>query len=291
MFKKGVITDEISQDFRTAAELAVKYGLDGVEIRSVWEKGPHELDGGDIGNIKAILKENGLEVCGISSPFNKCDMNNAAEMKANMEVLRKSINLAHRLGTKLIRGFTFWNKGNFEADFDKIVANFDDALKIIEKEDVTLVLEFDPSVYASNARKLAKVVRAVNSPYVKALWDPGNDIYDPDGEKPYPDGYEIIKPYMVHMHLKDAVRLPDGKAAGVPIGEGEVDYVGHFKELIKSGYSGYVVLETHYRPKHDIGEELLALPKGSAFSYLGYEATEECLIKWYKLLEKIKGQE
>lgn len=291
MFKKGVITDEISQDFKTASELAVKYCLDGVEIRSVWEKGPHELDGSDISNIKAILKENGLEVCGISSPFNKCDMNNAAEMKANLEVLRKSINLANCLGTKLIRGFTFWNKGNFEDNFNKIVANFDAALKIIENEDVTLVLEFDPSVYASNAQKLAKVVRAINSPHVKALWDPGNDIYDPDGERPYPDGYEIIKPYMVHMHLKDAVKLPDGKATGVPIGEGEVDYVGHFKELIKSGYNGYVVLETHYRPKHDIGEALLALPKGSAFSYLGYEATEECLIKWYKLLEKIKGQE
>ena len=41
MFKKGVITDEISQDMGQAVELASKYGLDGVEIRSVWEKSPH----------------------------------------------------------------------------------------------------------------------------------------------------------------------------------------------------------------------------------------------------------
>lgn len=289
MFKKGVITDEISQDFKTAASLAVKYGLDGVEIRSVWDKGPHELDDGDINNIKSILSETGLEVCGISSPFNKCDMGNTAEMKANVGVLRKSINLAHQLDTKFIRGFTFWKKGSFEDNFDKIVANFEDALKIVEKEDVILVLEFDPSVYATNAKKLARVISAINSPYVKALWDPGNDIYDPDGERPYPDGYEIIKPYMLHMHLKDARKLPDGKVESVPIGEGDVDYEGQFKELIRSGYNGFVVLETHYRPKHDIGEELMALPKGSAFSYLGYEATEECLIKWNKLMKRIMG--
>lgn len=44
MFKYGVITDEISQDFETALDVAAKYKLDGVEIRSVWDKSAHELD-------------------------------------------------------------------------------------------------------------------------------------------------------------------------------------------------------------------------------------------------------
>lgn len=287
MFKKGVITDEISQDLKTAVELSTRYKLDGIEIRSIWEKGPHELDSNDVKNIKSILSDTDMVVCGISSPFYKCDIDNEAEIKANMEILKKCIDLAHNLDTKFVRGFTFWAKGSFEENLNKIVSRFEEPLKLLEKEDITLVLEFDPSVYATNAKKLVKVIEAVNSPYVKGLWDPGNDIYEPDGEKPYPDGYEIIKPHMVHMHLKDAKKLPDGKVIGTPIGEGEVDYKGHFRELIQSGYDGFVVLETHYRPKHDISEELLALPKGSSFSYLGYEATEECLVKWFDLLEKL----
>ena len=48
MFRKGVINDEISQDFQVAASLAMKYELDAIEIRSTWEKGPHELDKSDI---------------------------------------------------------------------------------------------------------------------------------------------------------------------------------------------------------------------------------------------------
>ncbi len=287
MFKKGVITDEISQDFQVAAELAMKYNLDALEIRSVWEKGPHELNEEDINKIDKIARNSGLIIPAISSPFFKCDIDNTDEIKTHMNILEKSINLAQKVGAKYIRGFTFWSKGGFEENLDKIVSKFEEPLKILEREDMTLVLEFDPSVFATNAAKLAKVICGIGSKRVKGLWDPGNDIYEPDGEVPYPDGYEIIKPYMVHMHLKDAVKLPDGKVAGVPIGEGQVDYRGHFKRLIEDGYDGYIMLETHYRPRHDISEELLALPKGSAFSYMGYEATEECLIKWNRLLETI----
>lgn len=289
MFKKGVITDEISQDFKIAVGLALKHRLDGVEIRSVWEKGPHELDKLDIGNIKAILSNTNLEVCGISAPFFKCDIDNVAEVDLHLEILKKCIELAHETGTKIIRGFTFWGKGDFKENLSKIASRFEKPLKILEKENLTLALEFDPSVFATNARKLVSVIEAINSPLVKALWDPGNDIYEPDGEIPFPDGYEIIKPHMVHMHLKDAAKLHDGKIVGTPIGDGQVDYKGHFSELVKCGYSGYVVLETHYRKKHDISAEQLALPKGSAFSYLGYEATEECLEKWEKLLRKIES--
>lgn len=284
MFKRGVITDEISQDFKVSIGLALKYKLDGVEVRSVWEKGPHELDNKDIKELKAIVDGSGLEVCGISSPFFKCHLDDPQEIEAHIEILKKSINLAQSLGTTLVRGFTFWNRGNFDLEYDKILANFEVPLKILENEKITLVLESEENVYASTARKTRKVIESINSPYVKGLWDPGNDIFSSDREIPYPDGYEIIKPYMAHMHLKDARRMPDGSVVAVPVGEGDVDYKAHFRRLISDGYEGYVVLETHYRPRQGLSENLLALPKGSAFSYLGFEATEECLIKWDALL-------
>lgn len=291
MFKKGVITDEISQDFKVAVDLATDFMLDGVEVRSVNDKGPHELDDNDIKSIKSILSDSNLEVCGISSPFYKCDIDDESQIKEHIEILKRSIDLAHRLDTKIVRGFTFWARGSFEDNFDRIVSQFEEPLKIIEKEDIMLALEFDPSVFATNARKLVKVIEAIDSPKVRALWDPGNDIYEPDRETPYPDGYELIKPYMVHMHLKDAIRNKDKGATGAPIGKGQVDYIGQFRDLIKSKYDGYVVLETHYRPSHNITDELLASPKGKAFSHLGYEATKECLINWIKLLDEIKSFE
>lgn len=287
MFKKGVITDEISQDFNSAVELALKYSLDGIEIRSVWDKGPHELDKNDTEAIRKVIKTTKLEVCGISAPFFKCDLDNESEYDCHMEILEKCIELAGQLETKFIRGFTFWNKGDFEENLEKITFRYEKPVKMLERAGMTLVLEMDPSVYASNASKVRRVIENINSPYVKALWDPGNEIFNTEDEVPYPCGYDVIKPYMAHMHLKDAKRMENGKATSVPVGEGQVDYKGQFKALIADKYDGFVVLETHYRPKHDISEELMALPKGYAFSYLGYEATEECLIKWDRLLKSI----
>lgn len=287
MFKKGVITDEISQDMKVAAELAGRYGLDGVEIRSVWEKGPHELDKNDMRNIRNILSDFGLVVCGISSPFYKCDIENEKEIREHIEILKRSIELAHYMGTNLVRGFTFWNRGNFENNIDKIVSKFEEPIKILEKENITLVIESEPSVFGSNAAKLATLIERIDSPVVRALWDPGNNVYDPEGEVPYPDGYNLLKPYIIHVHLKDAKRQVDGKTVAVPIGEGDVDYKGQLGELIKSGYNGFVVLETHYRPKHEMDEGTTRLPKGSAFSYMGYEGTEECLIKWQELMDQL----
>jgi len=261
LFKKGVITDEISQDYKIALELAAKYNLDGVEIRSVWEKSPHEMDATEVNNIKKMADYYGLAVCGLSTPFFKCELNDQSEIDQHVDILKKSINNAHKWGTNLIRGFTFWRKGIFEENIDCIIRNFESVLPILEKEDAILVLESDPSVFATNARRLVQVLERVNHPRVRALWDPGNDIFDPEGEQPFPEGYSIIKPYMCHMHLKDA-KKSNGKAVGTPLGDGQVNYAAHFHQLLKDGYKGYVVLETHYRKLSPLDETLLKMPKG-----------------------------
>ena len=277
MFKLGVITDEISQDLEVAAKLAKKYELDGLEIRSVWEKGPHELNKQNIASIKKILTDYKLECCGISSPLFKCELNDEAEIKEHIKILKKCITLAKALGTKFIRGFTFWQRGDFAEALPKIVEQYRKIFDIIEQEDIYILIEFDPSVYASNANKTAMLLSAINHPQIKALWDPGNDIYDPQGEIPYPDGYEWIKDKLLHIHIKDAI-IQNGEAVCVPFGTGVVDYEGQFKALSRDKYEGYLVMETHYRLKHNLSEDLMTLPKGSAFSLGGYEATEESLI-------------
>jgi L-ribulose-5-phosphate 3-epimerase len=285
MFKKAVITDEISQDFRTAVGLALEYSLEGVEIRSVAEKGPHELEAPDIRAMKAVLGDAGLSVCAISAPFFKCGIDEPAAEQ--LDILRRCADLAHALGATLVRGFTFWRKGDFEAELPRIVSRFTEPCEILERESLTLALEFDENINACNARRLARVIEAVGSPRVKALWDPANDLEDPEGEEPFPAGYEIIKPHMVHVHLKDGKRMPDGSVSAVALGTGDMDYPAVFRRLMRDRYEGWVVLETHYRPARPLDGRLLALPKGSAFSHLGYEATEECLANWDEIMRTI----
>ncbi|WMJ23265.1 sugar phosphate isomerase/epimerase family protein [Paludicola sp. MB14-C6] len=285
MFQTAVITDEVSQDFQVAVDFALRHKLDAVEIRSVDEKNPFEMNQVDIDKMKAILKGTGLKVCCISAPFFKCDIDNKQEIEEHIEGLKRCIHIAKELGCSLIRGFTFWNKGDFEQSISDIVKKFQEPIVLLKQANMLLALEFDPTVYTTNAKRAVMVLKELNSPYVKALWDPGNDIYDEEEECPYPDGYEMIKPYLVHMHLKDAKRV-NGKPEAMIIGKGDFDFVGQFKALLNDGYQGYVSLETHYRPAHELSEEILKQPKGSTFSYLGLEASEECMKNWKDIMKK-----
>jgi sugar phosphate isomerase/epimerase len=285
MFKTSVITDEIDQDFERACSLALKYSLEGVEIRSVYERGPFEFTPDDTERIKNILSKTGLRVSAISSPFFKCRMDDPGEIEDHIRGLKRCIELADAVGAEFIRGFTFWDDGT-SFDPKAIASRFGEAVRVLEDSGKTLVLESDPSVKATNGETLARVVEAVASPRVRALWDPGNDIWDPRGEIPYPDGYSFIRPWISHIHLKDGSKR-NGKPEGVPIGSGELDLEGQFRAIIADGYSGYVSLETHYRRACKISEDLLAMPKGEAFSCGGYEATDESLRLWKALLDRI----
>jgi len=286
MIKYAVITDEISQDINVAAELAHEFKLDGLEIRSVNERGPHELTVSDIAEIKAAMEKYNLECAAISSPFFKCNITDA-EIEENILLLKKCIRLAKELGTKYIRGFTFFKGGSLEDALPKITDAYKKIEQMLIDEDIYILLESDPSLYTSCGESLSRVIKAINSERVKGLWDPGNDIYSPENEVPYPDGYSHMKGLISHVHIKDAVKNPDGTISGVAFGKGDVDFEGQLKALKADGYDGYIVMETHYRVKQEIPEELLTLPKGAAFSLGGYEATKECLENFFKLIDEL----
>ena len=68
MFKLAVITDEISQDPAVAAAMVREFGGQGLEIRSAWEKGPHELDDADIARLKRSSRAMGCASVALPRP-------------------------------------------------------------------------------------------------------------------------------------------------------------------------------------------------------------------------------
>lgn len=287
MVKLSFINDEASQDFAVAIQIAKEFNLHGLELRSVWEKGPHELTDEEVKRIAMMLNEASLQCPCIASPFFKCDFGDEEQYKQHMQILRRCIDIAHQLGTELIRVFTFWRKEGQQPSWEAIADMFAEPIKLAESEGITLGIENEPSTNATNAAKVAELLSIINHPRVRAVWDPGNDVFDPDREVPYPDGYERIKSFMVHIHLKDGVWVAEeGRFEAVKLGEGEVDYVGQFKALKNDGYEGWLSLETHYRPKVALPEDIVQMPRGSQFSFMGDVATRECLQNLMRLLHE-----
>ncbi len=285
MFKRAVITDEISQDIRRAADVMAEYGMDGAELRSVWGKAPQDLTDSELGEIKAVLDGKGLLVPCIAAPVFKCRLHSQSEFEAHLNILRRCMDMAEFFGGKLIRGFTFWAEGDFLESVPTIVEKLKEAEKLLSKKDMQLVIEYDPATSAGTTQKLEVVLKQVASGHIQALFDPGNNIYDLEGERPFPEGYERIKPWIRHVHVKDVVRREAGaEPESVLLGEGEVNFPDLFVKLAEDGYEGWASLETHYRKAAAISTELLHRPMGYSFSEGGEEASRECLKAWNGML-------
>jgi sugar phosphate isomerase/epimerase len=289
MFKLGAITDEISQDLEKAVQVGKEFALQTIEIRSVWDKRPQQLSDTDVAAVKAIAEASGVTVSAIASPFFKCDLDDDAAVSHHMEDLKRVAWVGKQLGTNIIRGFTFWIKPDTEQAWPRILQRFEPVVDICEEEDIVLAIENEPATSVANAKLLERFLTEVDHPRVRAVWDPGNEVCAPTGEKPFPDGYERIKQWMVHFHLKDAVRDADPPGGHcVAVGEGEIDYAGQLKALLASDYQGAVSLETHWRPKGDeLTQEQLDRPGGAAFSQTGEYASRICLENLVKIVRQI----
>lgn len=266
--KLSAITDEISQDFEHALDVMQEYGVRAAELRGMWGTNIGELDAAQVAQAKQALKERDMVVSCLATPFFKCELEEdvatvagrmhlakARSLSEQMELLRRCCDLAHQFGTDLIRVFTFWRRKELTPEIEAhIVESFAEPIAIAKEEGVTLVLENEHACYIGTGAEAARILAALNSPQVRACWDPGNALCA--GETPYPDGYNAIRPYVAHVHVKDAVFDPDsGKEKWCVIGEGLIDYHNQFEALRRDGYTGYISLETHYVPQGGTPED------------------------------------
>jgi sugar phosphate isomerase/epimerase len=285
LFRRAVITDEISQDFEHAVKLAHQYGLNGVELRSVWDKNPHELTNNEVSKIQETIQQYGMQLPCLAAPIFKCKLRDDLEYQEHLRILEKTIEVAGKLKAGLIRGFTFWDEGSFETDLPLIIEKIAAVQPMLEKAGITMVIESDPTTSANSTQKLERVFNRKTFTHVKALWDPGNNLYINEAERPFPESYERLKSFIGHIHIKDIKHDPvTGQPDGCRLGTGEVGFVEVFKRLKQDGYNGWLTLETHFRLRRQLSESLLALPKGSAFSLGGEEATIQCLESWNDII-------
>lgn len=267
----SVITDEVSQDFEEAAKFCVRHGMECVDIRSVENKNPFEMTEDDFLRIQDTCVKYGLAVVCIDAPMFKCSIRDEETAREHVEQFRRLAEIARKIGCRLIRGFDFLNEG---ASLDERAKAFEPVIEICKAFDVIYALEYDPSVHSCTPAKVRALLDRVNSPFVQALYDPGNAFFaDPDA-RPFPDEYLLLKDRIAHIHVKDAV-LRDGRAEAVRVGTGLVNYRELFRALSADGYTGAVALETHYRLNGTLSEGQLRFPGGQAFSDGAYAASEE----------------
>ena len=283
MPRLSAISDGVSHDFSRAASLIAGAGLEYVELQSVWKKPVGDLAHADVEQAKRIVSDAGLRVSCLSHknlfgamPVLTTEIGDANH-EAHMGALRRVIAIAQALGTDLVRIMCFRKEsvlfGSNGAEsavvtagaWDKFVELMAPPIRLAEREGIRLVVENSTKGMVTSAWLARKLIDELGSPALKALWDPSNALYF--NETPYPDGYEALRGgYLGHLHIKDSIAdIPRARIDFVPMGEGQMaPHLASIAEsLSRDGYSGFVSLESLYRPPGGGSEEGFAawLPK------------------------------
>ncbi|WP_261302192.1 sugar phosphate isomerase/epimerase family protein [Paenibacillus andongensis] len=256
----GVLTDEVSANFEEALDWAVEQDLKHVEVRVINGQNVVTLTDDQAIEVRRQVKTRGLFISAIASPLFKCALDPSRpiaagdtfgqkeeSVEAHFVKLNRATQLAKLLGTTRVRIFSFWREAEPQLYREDIVHQLRQAAQEARSEGIQLLLENEPSCNGGFAEEVAEIVRSVDSPALRGLWDPGNEAYG--GREAFPAGYEFMKDVLAHVHLKDSYVTADGTARCVPLGSGSVPVIPHLKALLADGYDGLFTIETHYIPE------------------------------------------
>jgi sugar phosphate isomerase/epimerase len=271
--KVSVITDELSSDLETALELACEFGFQGVELRGIGEGRYPRVS--DLMKIRTpeLLAEYKLPVVSISPGLFKIPYPEAAPIEARAlrwddalsfgdgreaadrlafhidELLPASIEAARAVGSPLINCFSF-DRGTKPLGApvpESIVKILRHAARAAAAKKLSLSIENEVSCWGATARTSAELIGHIGQSNAGITWDPANS-YRAGEDRPFPDGYRVVRRIVKHVHFKNARIDTKTGARGFHF-DGVVDWVGQLEALRQDGYKAYVSVETHQRPK------------------------------------------
>jgi sugar phosphate isomerase/epimerase len=242
----GIVTDEISLDIREAFSLGVSWGIHDFEFRSsISGRVPH-ISSEDSRALLQMKKEFSATITALSPGMFRCQIDDKEAIDKDLkQVLPETIKLAQKLDASLVITFGFLRSiGLEESDFEQVVEVLQNAAELAKRGGITLALENEPGFWADSGKKMARILAAVNSTHLMASWNPANALGAEN--YPFPVGYEAVKRWIAHIHVKDAMK--GSTLACVPVGEGKVNWEGQLRAVVKEEKLSCLTMETGCPP-------------------------------------------
>ena len=255
----AAITDEFSPDLEVALDAMQGIGMTGAELRVLWGKNIMNLSQDELNRARDLVQSKKMEVMSIASPVLKCVLPNAPDVDTRFQqdifaskhtfedqpqLTDHAFMIAKHFGAKIIRVFSYWRTVEPDKCFDAIARSLSDLADKAAKEDLIIGLENEHACNIGTAAETAPILKAVQHPNLKLVWDPANAFVG--GENPFPGGYNLLpKDRIVHVHAKDC-HMEGHKPIWGPVGTRHVDWKGQIAALLADGYDGWLSLETHW---------------------------------------------
>ena len=244
----AIVSDEISKDFRKAAEYGIEWGITDYEIRYLTTGRVPYVANDETNLVQEVMKEHDLSISAISPGLFKISLLEEEMLKLQIEEnIYESFRLADRLGTRnvIIFGFKRYEREP-QSDYIQVLHILGRMAGLAEKYGFQLLLENQPGYWADTGVNTAKILDDIDSKNLKANWDPANAAGT--GEIPYPYGYLAIREHIRSIHVKDYRNNMNGEPEYVVVGDGVVDWQGQFRAIMHGVNINYITIETHCKP-------------------------------------------
>jgi len=173
-----------------------------------------KLAKGEIQKVRHLMNEYGLNVSSIGSPIGKVKLLDVDDGTKNAYVpfkrylakdVQKTCELAHAFEAKLIRGFSFYHpKGTDPWEhLPQVVDQLGQIAEACHRSDLTFGLEVEANLVGQDGRLLAEIHRQVNHPAMVLVFDAANLICQGFTPAETFEHYELMKPGLGWLHIKD----------------------------------------------------------------------------------------
>ena len=249
-----------------ALALFAAAGLDAAEViyQDDYRSGLPVHDGRSAEQARQVSHDLGVPIIGITPYTTAINAVDDQEWKAAVDEFRGAIEIAHLVGADRLRVYAgAWQpeRSDHTAHWNQLVA----ALRTLAPEaaaaGVRLCVENHFGTMTQSAAQTARLVREVDHPAVRVLYDQANLTFTHD--EPYEEALRIQGDLVGHVHVKDLVftdpnapfqasetaRVQQSERAvrSRVVGDGVVPWGGVLSALTALGYDDVLTLEYEYR--------------------------------------------
>lgn len=219
-------------------EMAVEFGLDGVEIYEPWIR---ERDAAGVARLADVVRDAGLQCSMYTSEPNLC---NPEDREAGIAYIKAAVDATSLFKTNVVRVVS--GHGSKGLDLEVCLQSIADGLKAsldyAEEKEVMLAYE-DHWGIGTNLKDFMRILELVDDDRLKVNLDTANV-----GSKDIVELTGLIKDRVVHTHCSELLN----NKHGIVIGRGDVDFKGIFTILKNNGYDGWISLEALAGGKEDL---------------------------------------
>ena len=254
-------------DFEALTDLALSYGIRDLELWPV--NVPGEGLGyrkRDLEPIKEILARKDMHISCVTEEA-AFIYEAVADVDLYKDILLGTIDAAAAVGAPLVNHYCYFINLEEKPDFGRMELYWGDALEYARTKGITLVLENEAHDVTRHPETMAAIVEHFGDEAFKTNLDAVN--YFHASEEGFPAAYEILKPHIGYIHLKNACLHREGvgqdeKDLGAPmsghyegrplqyapIPEGSVNIDGLISAVLRDDrYHGTLTLEPHTTPE------------------------------------------